>query len=130
MISGQNVTPGREGEVLLLCYVTNCTLSINPNDIGISHRIGKRNVNAPDLRSILVKLSTNEAEQNIMNACKTAKPERLFIKENLSPARNSLCMFFAKLRKTSLILCPDVTRWMELETSTPGYWNISYQEVT
>ena len=99
MISGQNVTPGREGEVLLLCYVTNCTLSINPNDIGISHRIGKRNVNAPDLRSILVKLSTNEAKQNTMNTCKTAKPERIFINENLSQARNSIMYILREAKK-------------------------------
>ena len=103
VISGQNVLPGKQGEntktVVIDMLRDKLHLNINPNDIGISHRIGKRNVNAPDLRSILVKLSTNEAKQNIMNACKTAKPERIFINENLSPARNSIMYVLRKAKK-------------------------------
>ena len=62
LIIAQNVSPGRQGEntktVLINMLRIKLHLYIHPNDIGISDRIGKRNVNAPDLSSILVKLST------------------------------------------------------------------------
>ena len=58
VIGRQNVTPGRQGKnnktVVIDMLRDELHLSINPTDIGISHRIGNRNMNTPDLRISLL----------------------------------------------------------------------------
>lgn len=103
VIGGPNVPLGQLNEdtksVVIGIFREKLQLNIPPHDITVSHRIGKRNLDNTDKRSILVKLARNEIKNDILTACKTRKPERIYINENLSPARNTIMYVLRKAKK-------------------------------
>ena len=103
IISGENVPNFQQGEStnIVACDLLKSKLNTHlpVTDILKSFRVGKRSPNGPDKRNILVKFARPENKSDIMLACRTMKPEKLFINECLSPIRNSIMYVLRRAKK-------------------------------
>jgi len=69
-----------------------------------AYRLGSKSASqASDRRSILVKLRDGEIKNDILQACRTTKPARLFVGDNLTPIRASILYALRQVKKK----CPD-----------------------
>lgn len=94
LISGPDLPVSTPGENCsqLICSVAKdkLKLEISPSDISTAHRFGKKPVTqAPDRRSILVKLCRRDLKHDLRYACKQLKP-KLYVNESLTPMRSTI----------------------------------------
>ena len=69
-------------------------LNINPDDISVAHRLGKKPQASPDRRNIIFKLCRRDLASEILNACKQFRNSNgrqpLYINESLTPLRSKV----------------------------------------
>ena len=72
---------------------------IDVNDISTAHRLGRRPDNGQeDKRSIIFKLCRRNTKREIIQACKTSKPN-FYVNEHLTPTRNTVMFALRKARQ-------------------------------
>jgi len=72
---------------------------ISKDDISVSHRIGaKPRRQGADVRKILFKLVRRDLKTDILNACKSAKPD-FYVNESLTPVRDRIYFHLRKITK-------------------------------
>ena len=110
MLTGDNVPICSIGENCsgLACDVIRHVLKVNmnPSAVVTAHRIGRKPVGqAPDKRSILMKLANQEEKKNILQSCRRVKPTGFFVNESLSPNKAAIlyCLRRAKRKFPSKI---------------------------
>jgi len=65
-------------------------LIIHSNDISSAHRIGpKSRKQGPDMRKIMFKLVRRDLKSDILNACKSTRPD-FYVNESLTPNRDKI----------------------------------------
>ena len=94
VVSGSDLPAATEGEdaaaVVRSLVKSKVNLVIKPSDISVAHRIGKKPANqAPDKRSLIVKFCRRDLKNDILQACRTSKPQNLFVNESLTPTRST-----------------------------------------
>lgn len=102
VLSGSEVPVASDGEnsVALVTDLISRKIGVKmkKEDISTAHRLGQKiNTQAPDRRNIIVKLCRRDTKNDLLRACKTAKPANLYINENLTRKRN---VIFYGLRKS------------------------------
>ena len=73
-------------------------LNIDPTDISIAHRIGRKSSTLPDKRNIIFKLCRRDLANEIFNACKQSRPS-FFVNCSLTPTRNKVLYALRQLKK-------------------------------
>jgi len=74
---------------------------IHKDDISVSHRIGaKPKKQGPDLRKIMFKLVRRDLKPDILNACKSIKPD-FYVNESLTPIRDRVYYLLRKVAKNN-----------------------------
>lgn len=86
--------------VKLICRVVDDKLHVkmSPSDISTAHRIGKKPETEIDRRNIIVKLCRRDLKHDIIQACRTIKPD-LYVNESLTPVRNTIFYVLRKIKK-------------------------------
>ena len=74
---------------------------ISPNDISISHRLGKKPVTqGPDKRSIVVKFCRREIKNGVYAARKNqTRQNRIYINESLTPTRQTIYHTLRRIKR-------------------------------
>ena len=104
IISGEVLPCASGGEVV--SYVTpdlpknQLKIEVPLDDISSAYRIGSRpSTQGPDTRSIAVRLSRDDLTFDIRQACRTLKPNKLFVNESLTPARRKFLYILRQLKR-------------------------------
>ena len=97
-VTGVPYKPGEDTNDLICRIAYSIGVTINKNDISVSHRTGKRVAGRP--RAIICKFTRRETKYRILQHRKLAKninyddegnPVRIFIDEKLTPMRANVC---------------------------------------
>ena len=104
IISGPNIPACTSGEnytnVVKEVFLEHFRTAITNKQIVKSHRVGKKPPHDQfDRRGFIVKLHTKELKNDLLVSSKTYKPTGMFIRENLSPVRNSILFVLRKAKK-------------------------------
>lgn len=90
--------PNENTSELIVNFIKyNLHINLTPSIINIAHRLGDRQTQKVT-RPIIVKLRSKHEKKYIMNACLTIRP-KLYIKESLTPKRQSLFKILWDIRK-------------------------------
>lgn len=92
IISGKQLPPSKHGEnvssVVQELIKAKLNYVLRPDDISRAYRTGRATLSqSPDKRNIVVKLEHRHMKDSILQACKTSKPQDLYINESLTPGR-------------------------------------------
>ena len=69
-------------------------------DISMAHRISvKPKIQGEDKRNIMFKFCNRDVKQNILKSCKVVKPKKFYIKESLTPLRNTILYVMRQAKK-------------------------------
>ena len=95
VISGAAVPGRRVGENVAQVVVDTLKQQMNytlPNDtVFKAHRMaGKPDQQVNNNGNILVRLSNETSKRDLIQACKTSKPDQLYINDNLTPTRSEI----------------------------------------
>lgn len=75
-------------------------INVKPSDISTAHRLGRKSsTQAPDKRSLIVKLCRRELKHDLMKACKTVRPNNIYINENLTKTRSTALYAIRQAKK-------------------------------
>jgi len=104
VISGDNVPVATAGEnlsqVVTDMFSGRLRYVLSPDNILSAYRVGSKSASqSPDRRSIIVRLRDGEIKRDIMQACRTAKPNKLFVRDNLTATRSRILYVLRKIRK-------------------------------
>ena len=94
IISGSNLPVVSEGEdcssLVRKLFKDKVNVNLKPTDISLAHRVGKKPVTqAPDKRSFMVKLCKRELKSDLLQSCRTVKPQNIFVNESLTQTRST-----------------------------------------
>jgi len=94
IVSGSEVPVVTDGEDTSKVFCTliknKVKLMFKPTDISVAHRLGKKpSTQAPDRRSIIVKLCRRELKNDLLQACRATKPAGLYVNESLTQIRST-----------------------------------------
>ena len=100
IVSGGELPVPAEGEncsqVFCNTIKNKVSLIIKPSDISVAHRLGRKPASqSEDRRGIIVKL----CRRDLMKACKSVKPPRLYVNESLTPTRNAILYGLRQAKK-------------------------------
>jgi len=109
IVSGEAVptaTPNEvTSQVVIDLFDRAMRYKLNSENVLAAFRLGARPVSqAADRRSILVKLRNSEVRQDVVQACRSAKPTKLFVSDNLTPVRASILYALRQVMKR----CPEI----------------------
>ena len=97
------VTAPSEDTTFIACKLINDKLGdhlqIQPEDIAISHRLGKKPNNGPDKRRIIARFVRRSLKFQVLKAARSKKPENLFVTESLTPTRQLITRALHKTKK-------------------------------
>ena len=101
IVSG-GVPPVSDGEdcseIIRQLIRNSLRINMSPNDISSAHRFGKKPITqAPDKRSIIIKLHRTDLKKDILSACREFKPP-FFVNESLTPTRSQVMFVLRKAR--------------------------------
>ena len=85
-------------EVARLVLKNELKNEILSSKIVTGYRIGKKN-NVSEKRRILIKFNNRDDKQDFFSACKVAKPENLYVNENLIPARAHILFLLRRAKR-------------------------------
>ena len=74
-------------------------LIVNPADISVAHRLGRKPDHGPDKRKIVVKLCRRETKQDLLKACRAVKPGNFYVSESLTRTRSTVLYGLRQARK-------------------------------
>lgn len=101
IVSGE-VPPVSDGEncseICRQLIRNNLRIQMKNDDISYAHRIGKKPITqAPDKRSIIIKLHRTDLKNDILSACREFRPP-FFVNESLTPTRSQVMFVLRKAR--------------------------------
>ena len=94
----QSASSATDKERILSSFRSELRLNVSPNDITWTKRMGKINTSGTDNRPILFKVPDKEKRVEILNACKTVKPN-FYVNEDLCYSRRLLMKTLRDIRK-------------------------------
>ena len=74
-------------------------LIVNPVDIFVAHRLGRKPDQDPDKRKIVVKLCRRETKQDLLKTCRAVKPRNIYVSESLTQTRSTVLYGLRLARK-------------------------------
>ena len=74
-------------------------LIVNPADISVAHRLGRKPDQGPDKRKIVVELCRRETKQDLLKACRVVKPRNFYVNETLTRTRSTVLYGLRQARK-------------------------------
>ena len=74
-------------------------INIPLTNIVSAQRLGKPSSSGPDKRNILVKFSSTDIKKDLFQSSKTNRPEGLYVRESLTPTRNSIFYVLRKAKR-------------------------------
>ena len=109
----------RCGQVAKDVIRTKLSINLHDDDIVAAYRIGKKvNDNTPDKRKILVRLTKKLQKNDLISAAKTAKPDDLFVSENLTPTRQKIAYALRQAKKNF----PNIVSGTNTMNGVPYVW--------
>ena len=104
IISGSEVPAAADGEdaaqIVSSLVKNKVGYFLRPAEISVAHRLGKKPLNqAPDRRSLIVKLCRREVKRDLVTACRTAKPPNLYVNESLTKTRSTVLFGLRQAKK-------------------------------
>ena len=129
VFSGSTLPAYKEGENCAeeICKLLPAKLGINISgaDISIAHRLGSRQTNGIDRRSMIVKFVRRDLRCGILSAARHKKPENFFLNESLTPTRQSITSAIRKAKhefpeKVSGYTTVDGSVYVWIKPPNPG----------
>ena len=74
-------------------------VNIPITNIVSAQRMGKTTPNTADKRNILVKFSSTEIKKDVFQSSKSMRPDGLYVRESLTPTRNSILYVLSRSKK-------------------------------
>lgn len=104
IISGDALPIVSHGENVKQVFVEMLKIKLNyvlPSDKVLSaHRLGQKPaIQGSDKRSILVKLIDGGIKRDIIQACRSSKPQGIFVRDNLTPQRAAFYYALRQVKK-------------------------------
>ena len=91
-------------------------LIVNPADISVAHRLGRKPDQGPDKRKIVVELCRRETKQDLLKACRVVKPRNFYVNETLTRTRSTVLYGLRQARKKypniSLVVVHKTVKFM------------------
>ena len=98
---------------------TKLSISLDDDDIVAAYRLGKKVTdNTPDKRKILVRFTKKLQKNDLISAAKTAKPDDLFVSENLTPTRQKIAYALRQAKKNF----PNIVSGTNTMNGVPYVW--------
>ena len=109
----------RCGQVAKEVIMTKLIISLHNDVIVAAYTKGKKeNDQAPDNKKILVRFTKWQQKKNLISATKTAKPNDLFVSENLTPTRQNIVYVLRKTKKRF----PSIVPGIYTQNGVPYVW--------
>ena len=105
-ISGKTLPVVENGEITsYICsqlMKEKLKINLNPADISISHRIGRKPASqAEDRRNIILKLCKRDVKHTLLSACRKTKPRDFYLNESLTPVRGKIMYALRRMKRES-----------------------------
>ena len=108
ILAGKQLPEGHNQEDIYKIVETVCQqklgFKISRPDINTAHRLGRRNMEGPDKRPIILKLCSRDTKRDLMIKCRTVQKDvavknRLYINESLTPKRGKIAQVLRQMQR-------------------------------
>ena len=87
-------------EVVQKLLTEHLSYVIQPTDISVVHRLGKKPISQkPDRRNIIIKFCRRNSKVDLLAAARRVKPSNLFLNESLTPQRQNISYALRKAKR-------------------------------